>query len=540
MQHATDIRWMVTGIIILLAGLSTGSNYAQEAGTIDSTFGTNGVVYCTTNFAPFNDTYCAFDDQENIISVSNFNDNSGFLLMRHTIDGLIDSSFGLQGSTAYCSPVNCGVNCMKLDGNNRILVGGYIKHIPDTLPLNYYDFCITRFLPNGNLDSSFGLHGQTAIDLGETEMVNDLALQNDSLILISGNSGFNAFGYGNTDVVLIRLQENGTPDSSFGTNSVVITDLIHRGFDQDYGSSLLVQPDGKILQIALNGPGINVVGQMCLLRYQHNGMMDSTFAKHGKFIESHSNSYNAHGNYIGLKTDGTIVVACNDGDVFGGGYFYTIRQLTPSGFADSSFADNGIIESMHGYAGPGIYAMQLQPDNKIVAFTREYDMSTQEYFTTLTRFTAQGFPDPGFGSMGRTLVDVNCLYANTLYDICMKPADKITLLALTGDFPGKELIFIARYNNDNTSDIHNEASVYPEEWFVYPNPSSGFLIIAWYGKVKNVDVTITGITGKIMYRSSALYSAEMILNISDFPDGLYMVQLSAGDFIQTKKILVEN
>lgn len=50
----------------------------------------------------------------------------------------------------------------------------------------------------------------------------------------------------NDDIVLIRYNSNGSLDSAFGNNGVVITDFFGR---LDGGNFLLLKPDGKIIVI---------------------------------------------------------------------------------------------------------------------------------------------------------------------------------------------------------------------------------------------------------------------------------------------------
>jgi hypothetical protein len=73
---------------------------------------------------------------------------------------------------------------------------------------------------------------------------------------------------------------------------------------------------------------------------------------------------------------------------------------------------------------------------------------------------------------------------------------------------------------------------------LFPNPASGHLTIALGDSNKKVEVTISDITGKLIY--SAVEREAQIIEIStnDFESGIYIVQIKAGDFVSTKRLIV--
>ncbi len=98
-----------------------------------------------------------------------------------------------------------------------------------------YDYTFLHFLPNGSLDSSFGTNGIVMIDGGQNsdEHLCKVSLQTGGRIV--------AYGDGNGDITLLRLNQDGSRDHSFGTKG--IASLPYRGFDNGY--ALAVQNDGK-------------------------------------------------------------------------------------------------------------------------------------------------------------------------------------------------------------------------------------------------------------------------------------------------------
>jgi Secretion system C-terminal sorting domain len=74
--------------------------------------------------------------------------------------------------------------------------------------------------------------------------------------------------------------------------------------------------------------------------------------------------------------------------------------------------------------------------------------------------------------------------------------------------------------------------------YLFPNPATNHLTIAFGSNNKNVEVTITDISGKIIYSTTASETQQIEVNTKDFAKGIYVVQIQAADFIATKKLIV--
>jgi len=83
-------------------------------------------------------------------------------------------------------------------------------------------------------------------------------------------------------------------------------------------------------------------------------------------------------------------------------------------------------------------------------------------------------------------------------------------------------------------DIGNLANVQ-----IFPNPAVNHLTIDLGSNNQKVEVTITDITGKIIYTTTARETQKLEVNTNDFAEGIYVVRIQAADFIGTKKLVVE-
>lgn len=230
----------------------------------------------------------------------------------------------------------------------------------------------------GQLDSTFATRG--IFTSGFLGFDNALALQSDGKIVVAGN--FFTQGGDDQGGTLVRLNTNGTLDTSFGSGGVVIS-----GFGLFGGlvvSSISIQPDGKILAAARGFNPAFVVG-----RFSPDGSVDTTFGTAGV---SRTLPFNQPVlvNVLALQPDGKILLA-------GGGF---LERLNNSGQVDTTFGING--------AAPVISvsptAIALQGDGKILLTTGLFPRGQAGMVSqagSISRYTADGALDTSFGVQGQ-------------------------------------------------------------------------------------------------------------------------------------------
>ncbi len=86
----------------------------------------------------------------------------------------------------------------------------------------------------------------------------------------------------------------------------------------------------------------------------------------------------------------------------------------------------------------------------------------------------------------------------------------------------------------------NEIETSDNGVLLFPNPANNHLTIALASNYKKTEVTITDITGKIIYSATESAMQKMEVSTKDFASGVYLVQIQTTDFIETKKLIVKN
>ncbi|MBS1745505.1 MAG: T9SS type A sorting domain-containing protein [Bacteroidetes bacterium] len=389
-----------------------------QPGTPDSSFGLNGIV--TTKLPnSYLECYASSKQPDGKIILVGYGyvikkDTSfGFLAMRYTKDGIIDSSFGNDGLTiVYVGPnyLTEQAEAVAVQPDGKIILTGYAA---ENYPKSNYDIPIIRLNPDGKPDSSFGKNGIVIADYGAGDVGHDVILQPDGKIIVEGASS----GY----FITLRYLNNGSLDQSFGDGGKVITTF--NGLAT--GTSVALQADGKIVAAGYDE------SQVLLTRYLPNGITDVSFGTNGE-VRNNFTKLSDKTNDMVLQTDGKILIIGNATSFFKDTAF--LARYNMDGSLDNSFGINGLSKLPD---TSGVARVMLQKDGTII---------TSGYGFTVSKFNSDGSPDLSFGTNGHTTTPVSESEYNFAYGLCIQDDNKILLTGYTNNNV-LEYISLTRYNN---------------------------------------------------------------------------------------------
>ena len=268
---AKDVALQADGRFLVAADLSNNNFNLMRFnsdGSLDTNFG-GGSGYVSTDIAGGNDRADSLTIQADgkvVLAGFGFNGTSfDFALVRYNTDGSLDTSFNGTGKVLTDFGANSSDlgNEVRIQADGKVVVAGW----SDTGGTN--DFAITRYNTNGTLDTGFGTSGKVIINLGGSDLAEGLAIQSDGKILVTGTVGING-----NDVGLVRLNTDGTLDTTFGGGDGIVT-TDYSGASDDRGYCVAVQSDGRIVvsgSTQVGGSGYNVA----LNRYSSTGLLDTT------------------------------------------------------------------------------------------------------------------------------------------------------------------------------------------------------------------------------------------------------------------------
>jgi uncharacterized delta-60 repeat protein/uncharacterized repeat protein (TIGR01451 family) len=381
-----DGKIIIAGFLPSYAGVScNGIVRINSDGTIDPTF--------IIGSGPVNPnigeqiTDVAVTTDQKIIVVGNFTQFNGITrrgVVRLNPDGNVDLSFG---STTGAGPGDPGIRCVTLQPNGAILIGGWFNTYNNASRKK-----IARLNPDGSLDNSFSPNGGF---IGNSAMVSSIRLQPDGKILAAGSfDAYYTLGWVSRNIV--RIQSNGMPDSTFlvgtGTDAGVSdigvrsdgTILLAGAFNEYNGipSNYLITlyPDGSLAD-SVNAPKPNDVPDCILVQSDDKVLVGGDFVSYGGLSRGKILRLDANGNLDTMFAPGVgalnvplfggviyDIIRQPDGKILVGGTFTEyngiprkgIARIHPNGTLDDSFDPGSGVGSNY------IYAIALQPDNKIV------------------------------------------------------------------------------------------------------------------------------------------------------------------------------
>jgi len=339
--------------------------------------------------------------------------------------GSLDATFGTGGkvTTDFGSLSDRGY-AVAIQPDGKIVVAGESNNGSDR------DLAIARYDPDGTLDNTFGTEGKVTTDFaGADDYGWSVAIQPDGKIVVAGNTGsLLAF-----DFAVVRYNADGTLDNSFGTDGKVTTNL---GAGENYGQSVAIQPNGKIVVAGASGSGPNY--DFALARYNADGTLDNGFGTDGKVTTDFGTGPD-FGKGVAIQPDGKIVVAgesIND---------FALARYNTDGTLDNSFGANGLVTTDFGSTIDHGQAIAIQPDGKIVvAGESNFDFA-------VARYNTDGTLDNSFGLDGKVATDFGSDYDRG-WSVAIQLDGKIIVAGYMLNGPDHDFA-LARYNTDGTLDI---------------------------------------------------------------------------------------
>ena len=321
-------------------------------GTPDATFGNGGVFQSP---AGSDDEFYGLGIASDDRIVASGRSGGDFLVARFTAAGAPDTAFGGTGrvTTSFDdlgggSDIAWGID---FGPGGTVVVGGGANG----------KFAFARYTAAGALDPTFGVGGRRRFDIGTTnDAIADLAVQSDGKVIVAG-----AGGLGGASVLVARMLPNGEPDLTFGGGTVVLavpglsarTDL----GQTDRTQGLAIDANDRIL-IANRTPD----GNFGVVRLNPNGTADTTFGTSGLATADFGGDDDADAITVQGNGRGEIVVVGTTGS--GAAASIAIAAFTPEGAPVASFGSGGKVvqdsglpdaqESVQAGAFPGGYAPQ--------------------------------------------------------------------------------------------------------------------------------------------------------------------------------------
>jgi len=404
---------------------------ALAAGGLDPSFG-GGVRVIATSLHSHAADLAAQTDGKTVVVGSIQRDTAGdydFFVSRLLANGSSDTSFGSRRTGGVVIPFDLGGNISDMANAVAIQSDGKIV-VAGTVTSRSgdTDMGVVRLNMNGTLDSTFGVNGKVtvAFNRGAVGRRQDRATD---VAISSGRIilvGSSQSSTGDYDFAFARLSSNGFLDRTFSSDGKNIAALNLGGDKFDEATSVAVQGDGKIVAVG-SARKSTTDTQSVVMRLNTNGSFDTTFGQGGKVLQGDSLFDRATG--VVIQSNGRIVVGGYSQMTSAGDYDFRVTRLLVTGAMDTSFSGDGTttISFNLGQSNRDLaYGVAVQADGKILIAGSVQRARTGDTDMGIVRLTSTGRFDTTFGTGGGVVVPLTSL-ADGALSIKIRPNGRIVV-----------------------------------------------------------------------------------------------------------------
>ena len=481
-------------------------------GSLDSTFDNDGKVTTLYNIYGdgANNLTIQTDGKIVVVGMSRNSLNSDLAVLRYNSNGSLDPTFDFDGiATTSFSDGNDGALSVAIQNDGKILVAG-----ASSIGNNNFNFAMARYNTNGSLDLTFNNDGIVTTPIGNSANGYSVALQSDGKIILGGFSS----SVNNSDFTLARYNTNGSLDSNFGNNGIVITPIGNFAL----GLSVALENNGKIILAGYSFNGSDY--EFALARY--NICTPITFSQTnticaGESITVGNNIYNSSGIYTDVLTASQSqcdsIVTTN----------LTILEASTFSQSPSLCSGESITVGSNIYTTTGIYTDTLIAANMCDSIVIT-NLTVNSQINTNINVNANVITA---SQSGATYQWINCNNENT-------PIAEETNQSFAATTSGTYAVIVAQNTCSDTSSCFNLAPTgIVENSFetgvtIYPNPSTDIINILG-SSISTVSVLNS--FGQTIIKSKGAGA----IDISKIAKGLYFIELTndKNEIVSISKII---
>ncbi len=450
-------------IIVLALGISLRS--LGQAGTLDPTYGINGVKVQDISKFEFYRAIINLPNEEHIVvgeAQIGESENVEYLIVKLSKQGNPVSSFGDNGAIRdqITGGYNSAVDITNHTENNfLVLISSFFQ--------NTSTVTVAKFTHEGTPDPSFGTNGYAEIEGGLNGWVAGAMMYEPTLgTFVCGSAG---------NIQIVKIKDDGSVDKSFGNQGIFAHSLGQFGYNL---YAMEKAEDGGILVTGSKWVGSD--WDPFIIKVKPEGIIDTSFGTNGVvMVDIGDNTDVSEG--MTIQKDGKIIIS-------GGAYNgmeneALIFRYLPNGSYDETFGNQGKVILPTG-SNAILHQVATLSDESIIGCGEN----------VIIKLNSDGTPESTFGVGG--VVNTGSLFSN---DMVLDNQENILLTGYTFDFAGGFDLMTCKYFSNTTTHIetiHKGLS----DFRIFPNPTATEIWISSdQGLVGNLIFELFDLQGKLKY-----------------------------------------
>jgi uncharacterized delta-60 repeat protein len=325
-------------------------------GSADTSCNGTGEFIDTVNDAVASDVVVLSDGSFVITGTMQINNKGTLFVAKFTSTCNLDANFGTAGIATYSALLGTSGRALVVQSDGKIVVvGDESSTVSDSSDKR---ILITRFSDLGILDTSFGSNGRFISSSNEKGQAQDVVIDSSGRIIFTGS----IVGTVAPDAAIIgRLTSNGLLDSTFATQGYLIDEF--NGDPQL--NAIALRPNGNLVAVGTyGGPFPSTQQSPIIVCLTQTGAFDSDCGVNGWTYLPTANS-DVYADDVFVTADNRILLSGASDD---GTARPIVMRLNHNGTPDSSFATSG---TWRGSALIGrMYSMTIQSNGRILAAGR--------------------------------------------------------------------------------------------------------------------------------------------------------------------------
>lgn len=408
-----------------------GGGFTPATGVLDPSFNGTGFVVSSNIAGGLGSDYgrnVVIDSSGRVVVVGTSSNglNQDMVVWRYNADGTLDTSFNgtgysLQNGAAEGIGDDKGYGVL-VDSGGRIVVVGSSSNGTDL------DMCVWRFLAGGTLDTNFSTDGIFCHNSAAGGNAGDegisAALDSSGRIVVTG---YSTNAHRDRDLVVWRINDDGTLDTRFNTTGFWTMDDVAGGLGDDVGHSLIVDGGGRYV---ITGHSIGIYGDydLIIVRLLSTALLDTNFKGAGIVVvdDIAGGLGSDHGFCVIEDASGRLVVTGSSVGI-GETFDMVVLRYTSTGSLDATFNGSGIVVQRDTAAGAGPDAGFFVARYGTQVVVTGHSTSATSLDMVIWRISDDGTLDTTFGGTGFVTFDGAAGRADAGYGVAISSTGAIVV-----------------------------------------------------------------------------------------------------------------